>query len=148
MIDLIKAKYDLSRRVTMHHLHGLSFREYLEFIHNFKLPVVELSELIKNHEKIVSELKIQKILKLFNDYLRAGYYPFFIEFSVDQEKFQAIESSVQKTIYEDIASLYSLKTPTLLLIEKLYKYAVGSSPGEVSAYKLASALGKDYESVS
>ncbi|MBI2791929.1 MAG: ATP-binding protein [Gammaproteobacteria bacterium] len=148
MIDLIKAKYDLSRRATMHHLYGLSFREYLEFTQNFTLPIISLDELIKNHESIAHDLKIPTILKLFTDYLRIGYYPFFNELRLDQEKFQAIENAVQKAIYEDIATLYSLKTPTLLIIEKLYKYVVGSLPGEVSAYKLANALNKDYESIS
>jgi len=148
MIDLIKAKYDLSRRVTMHHLHGFSFREYLEFTQNMKLSVLSLEEVIKNHETITQDFAIPQILKFFNDYLRIGYYPFFSELKLDQEKFQAVENAVQKVIYEDIATLYSLKTPTLLLIEKLYKYVVGSLPGEISAYKLASALGKDYESIS
>lgn len=148
MVDLIKAKYDLSRRVTMHHLYGLSFREYLEFTQNMELPILTLEEIIHDHHKIVSNLALPKILKLFNDYLRVGYYFFFSEFRFDHEKFQAVENAVQKTIYEDIATLYSLKTATLLIIEKLYKYVVGSLPGEVSAYKLASALGKDYESIS
>jgi len=147
MIDLIKAKYDLSRRATMHHLYGFSFREYLEFIHQQTLPIITLEDLLHHHEKIVGEFKIPGILKIFNDYLRIGYYPFFTELKQDNEKFQAIESSVQKTIYEDIANSYTLKTNTLLIIEKLYKYVVGSLPGEMSAYKLANALGKDYESV-
>lgn len=148
MIDLISAKYDLSRRVTMHYLHGFSFREYLEYTHNIKHQIISIEDLIKHHEKIANELGKEKILKYFGDYLRIGYYPFFSELRLDQEKFQAIENAVQKTIYEDIATLHSLKTPTLLLIEKLYKYVVGSLPGEISAYKLASNLGKDYESIS
>ena len=60
---------------------------------------------------------------------------------------QSIDNIVQKTIYEDIATLHNINTPTLLLIEKLYKYVVHSQPGEWSAYKLASALSKDYESI-
>lgn len=148
MIDLIRAKYDLSRRVTMHHLHGLSFREYLEFTHQITIPQYTLSELLQNPETITNTLNTSNILKLFNDYLRIGYYPFFSALHLDIEKFQAIENTVQKALYEDIASLHSLKTSTLSVIEKLYKYVVGSLPGEVSAYKLASALGKDFESIS
>lgn len=148
MIDLIKAKYDLSRRVTMHHLHGLSFREYLEFNYQLQLPAFTLDDILKHHTTIINDLKIPSILKYFANYLRCGYYPFFSELKLEQEKFQAVENSVQKVIYEDIASLHALKTSTLLLIEKLYKYVIGSIPGEISAYKLANALGKDYESIS
>ncbi len=148
MIDLVKAKYDLSRRATMHYLHGFSFREYLEFTGNIKLPILTIEEILKKHETITNQLNLSSPLKLFNDYLRIGYYPFFTELKVDREKFQAIENAVQKTIYEDIANSYSLKTPTLLTMEKLYKYVVGSQPGEMSAYKLANVLDKDYESIS
>ncbi len=148
MIDIVKAKYDLSRRATLHHLHGLSFREYLEFSEKQQLPVITLKEILTKHEEISTALNIEKILKHFNDYLRIGYYPFFEALTVDTEKFQAIENSIQKTLYEDIAVSCSLKTTTLLTLEKLYRYVVNSAPGEVSAYKLASTLGKDYESVS
>lgn len=147
MIDLIRAKYDLSRRATMHHLYGLSFREYLEFTYDITLPLFALEQLVKHHDEITSNLGVTKILKYFKDYLRIGYYPFFKELHLEQEKFQAIENAVQKTLYEDIATCHSLKTPTLLIIEKLYKYVIGSLPGEVSAYKLASTLGKDFESI-
>ena len=68
--------------------------------------------------------------------------------SNEREKFQAIENATQKTIYEDIATLHSLKTPTLQLIEKLYKYIINSEPGEISAYKLANTLAKSFESIS
>lgn len=44
--------------------------------------------------------------------------------------------------------MHLLKTPTLSLIEKLYKFVISSPPGELSAYKLASTLGKDFENIS
>lgn len=147
-IDIIHGKYDLSRRVTLYHLHGFSFREYLEFYFDISLPKLTWDALIKNHYAFAQVLTIPAILKHFKEYLKMGYYPFFKELPQEREKFQAIDNATAKTIYEDIATLHSLKTPTLLLIEKLYKYVVSSAPGEISAYKLASALNKDFESVS
>lgn len=148
MIDIIHAKYDLSRRATIHHVHGLSFREYLEFKLGLELPIYQLNDIIENHTHIADNLNINHILKHHKEYLRVGYYPYFGQLTVDLEKYQAVESAALKTIYEDTATLHSMKTSTLLTIEKLYKYVVSSLPGEISAYKLASALGKDYESVS
>ena len=147
MIDIIHSKFDLSRRVTLYRLHGFSFREYLEFVFKKKLPKIELKELFKKHVEFTNEIHISQILKHFKTYLKIGYFPFFERFSDHAQIFQAIENIVQKTIYEDIATLHSIKTPTLLLIEKLYKYVIHSQPGEFSAYKLASALLKDYESI-
>lgn len=148
MIDIVHSKYDLSRRVTLYHLHGLSFREYLDLYLGIQLPKYSLEELIKNHVRIADGLGVSQVLMHFKEYLKTGYYPFFIEYEQEREKFHAVENAVQKTIYEDIANLHSLKTPTLILIEKLYKYIISSPVGELSAYKLANTLGKDFASVS
>lgn len=146
-IDLIHGKYDLSRRVTLYDLHGLSFREYLEITLQKKFPLLQFDELIKTRTRMVDNFEDNKILKHFKEYLRVGYYPFFSIFSQEREKFQAIENTTQKTIYEDIGTLHALKTPTLLLIEQLFKFVINSAPGELSANKLANNLGKDFESI-
>lgn len=146
-IDLIHGKYDLSRRVTLFYLHGLSFREYLEITLQKKFPILQFNEMINARNMLGIVGEDNKILKHFQEYLRVGYYPFFSLFSQEREKFQAIENTTQKTIYEDIGTLHALKTPTLLLIERLFKFVINSAPGELSAYKLASSLGKDFESV-
>lgn len=147
-IDIIRGKYDLSRRVILYPLHGLSFREYLAFSQGIIVPKINFLDLLNDHFKFANSLAIPKILKYFAEYLKTGYYPFFKEFLHERDKFQAIEHATQKTIYEDIATLHSLKTPTLLVIEKLFKYIIHAVPGEINANKLASALGKDFESVS
>jgi predicted AAA+ superfamily ATPase len=146
-IDLINGKYDLSRRVTLFYLYGLSFREYLEITFQKKFAILQFDELIKTRALIGAVTDDNKILKHFQEYLRVGYYPFFSLFSQEREKFQAIENTTQKTIYEDIGTLHTLKTPTLLLIEQLFKFVINSAPGELSAYRLASNLGKDFESI-
>jgi len=148
MIDLIQGKYDLSRRVTLNRLCGFSFREYLDFHLGKNLPKLTLESILSSHQVIAQEMDVPGILKHFNDYLKLGYYPFFKGFVLDKDKFQALENGVQMTIYEDIATLHSIKTPSLSVIEQLYKYVINSSPGEVNASKLSSALGKDFESVS
>jgi predicted AAA+ superfamily ATPase len=146
-MDIIHGKYDLSRRVTLFFLHGLSFREFLELKLNKKFPILKFDEILKIRTPTGTIGEENKILKYFQDYLREGYYPFFSLFSQEREKFQAIENTTQKIIYEDIGTLHSLKTPTLLLIEQLYKFVLNSAPGELNASKLASNLGKDFESI-
>lgn len=148
MIDLIQGKYDLSRRVTLNKLCGFSFREYLEFHLGKKLPILTLDAILSSHQNIAQELEITGILKHFNDYLKLGYYPFFKGYILDKDKFQALENGVQMTIYEDIGTLHSLKTPSLAVIEQLYKFVLNSSPGKLNASKLSSILGKDFETIS
>ncbi len=148
MIDLVQGKYDLSRRVILHRLCGLSFREYLEFYFQKKIQKLDISEIISSHLMIAQDLNITGILKHFKDYLKIGYYPFFKGYTQDRDKFQSLDNAVQMTIYEDIATLHSLKTPSLGTIEQLYKFVLNSSPGELNASKLSSSLEKDFESIS
>lgn len=146
-IDLLHSKYDLSRRVILHELHGLSFREYLEINFNRQFPLITLSDLVTHHLEISSNLTVPQILKYFREYQRIGYYPFFREFSQDRDKFQAMENATQKAIYEDIGTLHALKTSSLRLIEQLFRFVLNSAPGDLSAYKLSRTLEKDFESI-
>ncbi|MDF1795947.1 MAG: AAA family ATPase [Coxiellaceae bacterium] len=106
MIDIIHSKFDLSRRVTLHYLSGLSFREYLDVYYDYQLPVVSWSELISNHIAIADGLPVKKILKIFREYLASGYYFYFTALNTEYERFQTIENIVQKIIYEDISVRY------------------------------------------
>jgi predicted AAA+ superfamily ATPase len=133
--------------VSLFRLYGLSFREYLEFNLEIELPKITLPDLLEQHAEFANALNVPQPLKHFKQYLQVGYFPFSKQFSQNLQIFQAIDNIAQKTIFEDIASLHSLKTPSLLVIEKLYKYVVHSQPGEFSAYKLANALSKDFDSV-
>ncbi len=148
MIDLVQGKYDLSRRVVLHKLHGLSFREYLAFYLNIAVPKLELKDLLASHLEIAQGLQITGVLRHFKDYLKLGYYPFFKGYTKDKDKFQALDNAVQMTIYEDIATLHTLKTSSLAVIEQLYKFVLNSSPGELNASKLSNNLNKDFESIS
>ncbi|MCH9633472.1 MAG: hypothetical protein S4CHLAM7_01970 [Chlamydiae bacterium] len=148
MIDLVQGKYDLSRRVTLHSLTGFSFREYLEFIDEGKIRIMNFDDILLRHSQLTSDYQIPKILMHFKEYLKCGYYPFFEGYKKDYEKFQSLENAIQMTIYEDIGTLHSLKTSSLRVIEQLYKFIISSSPGEMSAFKLAKTLGKDFDTIS
>ncbi len=128
-------------------MHGLSFREFLEFYFNIKLSIYSLKELTENHLVIAQNIAVPQILKYFREYLRVGYYPFFKSLTQDREKFQAVENATQKTIYEDIATLHRIHSTNLIFIEKIFKYVINSSPGELNTHKLSRYLGKDYETI-
>lgn len=146
-IDLVKSKYDLSRRVVLYPLYGFSFREYLEFYIKLSLPVITFEQLTKDPFSVAEKIQAPKILKHFKDYLNLGYYPFLYRMHDESDKYQTIEHLIQKTIYEDIAVLHVLKTPTLLVLEQLFKFVINSAPGELSVFKLSKTLKKDFESI-
>ena len=63
----------------VYHLEGLSFREYLNYVTNSEFRRYSLNEILINHESIASSITENiKPLAYFNDYLKDGYYPYFL----------------------------------------------------------------------
>ncbi|HEA29563.1 hypothetical protein LCGC14_2262780 [marine sediment metagenome] len=80
IIDIARESGDLSRRMLMYQLHGLSFREYLEFNNILEYPALKLSHiLLPNRNWAALFPENFRPLKHFRDYLQYGYYPFSLE---------------------------------------------------------------------
>ncbi len=103
IIDIAKEEADLSRRVLMYELHGLSYREFLEYNYEVKLPVISLDEITKSTDirKIIPATF--KPLQHFEEYLSFGYYPFFKE---DQQGYhQRLQQLIRIIVEYDMAEL-------------------------------------------
>lgn len=147
-INLIKGKYDLSRRAIIYHINGFSFREFLEYKLKIKLKNYNIDELIKNNILISKQLlKIPKILGYFKEYLQIGYYPFAFEFKKINNIYNATANIIDKAIYEDIASFHNLKTANLIIFKKLLFFLATISPGEINVNKLSNSLQKDNKTI-
>ncbi len=145
-IDLIHGSYDLSRRAVIYRLEGLSFREYLSFCGIVPEKPFSLSELIENKTEIETKVgAIPKIRGYFKEYLQHGYYPFFNE---DIESYnQKLFRIVEKTIYEDIANHYKLKTENLVYFKKILAYIGTIPPGELNRNNIAKNIGLDNKTI-
>jgi len=144
-IDLVKGKYDLSRRALLHHMFGFSFREYLEFTLHQSFKKYSLEELTKNHISIANKLAlIPKMQGHFKTYLERGYYPFSHKYKQLEHFAKIIIGMIEKTIYEDIASFYSLKTQNLEVFKKILYFIATTKPGSMSINQLANSLSKDH----
>ena len=79
MLKLEEGIADLSRRQLPYTLKGLSFREYLRYEGIMDIPAYSLDDILLNHRKIAEEILSGgiKILPLFGEYLKHGYYPFY-----------------------------------------------------------------------
>jgi len=80
LLEILDSRADLSRRVITYEMQGLSFREFLRLHHRMDFKKYSLKDIIIHHEKIAQEI-VSKIkpLQYFDDYLRFGYYPFYLE---------------------------------------------------------------------
>ena len=138
MLDLIEGGYDLSRRVNMYHLSGMSFQEYLLFSKNINLPTTSFDSLIENPENFSSLGLVDQILGLFKSYLNVGYYPFI--FGDSNTYHERVMRIINKIIFEDIPSRYNLKTSSLHLFKKILGYLISIPPGEVNINNIAKHL--------
>jgi predicted AAA+ superfamily ATPase len=145
-LDIIKGGYDLSRRAKLYLLPGLSFREYLNFYTDQKLEPISFDDLVSNHQQYDLLLSsIPRIKGHFNDYLKQGYYPFQKEDPLHyHEKLLAV---IDKTIYEDIANFYRLKTENLLHFKRILFFLASIPPGSVSIHNIARNLSLDDKTI-
>jgi len=80
LLKIAKQKGDLSRRAVIYHLHGMSFREYINFTRHTAFPSFSLEDILKDHQVVAADIcRDLKILRFFKQYLQSGYYPFFLE---------------------------------------------------------------------
>lgn len=138
-IDLVKGSYDLSRRAKLFHLDGLSFREYLYFTTGLEAAVISYADLLAHPAKIAAELAAVPQLKgHFQHYLESGYYPFQLQDT--QLLYEQLQNIIDKTIYEDIANFYNLKTANLSYFKRILNFLASIPPGEITINNIAHNL--------
>jgi len=141
-LDLLKGSYDLSRRAVIYHLPGLSFREYLNIETHQELPIIKFEQILSRQHTLEQTLSLLPGIKgHFQAFLKRGFYPFYYENPLNY--YQKILSIVDKTIFEDIANFYNLRTENLRIFKKILLYLTSISPGTLSIHKLAKNLSID-----
>ena len=145
-IDLSRGAYDLSRRAITRRLPGLSFREYLNITIGEEYPVLSLSRLLSDSpQELSAYIAIPGLKGHFKKYIEGGYYPFFLEGEdLYHEKLGAI---INKTIFEDIATFYKLKTENLYIFKKILYFLSTIPPGKINPNNLSRNLGVDNKTV-
>lgn len=127
LLHIQQAKADLSRRVVVYTMPGLSFREFIQFETKIKLDSYTLKDIIDNPIAISMAIT-QKIkpLQYFDDYLNYGYYPFYIE---NKKSFHQKLSEVILTVLEvDIPQYASIPVSNSVLLKKLLAVISNSVP--------------------
>ena len=141
-LALTKGGYDLSRRVALHRLPGLSFREYLNFSTGAEHPAISLGALLQDPGGISEELAhVPRLAGHFRRYLAEGFYPYVFEGG--GHYYEKIRAGVDKTIFEDVATHYRLKTENLHHFKKILCFLSTIPPGEMNVHKLGASLAVD-----
>ncbi len=148
IIELSNQSVDLSRRVVLYELPGLSFREYLLFKGIPNVPrAFSLEEILANHREIATNIsKKIKPLGHFSEYLKEGYYPFFLE--SPQLVLVRLRQLIRLVIDLDLASSEGGKVLRVNKISQLIQILAESVPFKVNLQNLARSLEIDRDTVS
>lgn len=95
ILDIYKGMADLSRRMPIYEMQGLSFREYLQLFHGIGVPAYSLEDIL-THKATIRE--IEHPLPFFHDYLKRGYYPFGRDEEFEMELMQVINQTMEVDI--------------------------------------------------
>ena len=127
LLHIQQAKADLSRRVVVYTMPGLSFREFLQFETQRKLERYSLKEILENPIGISMAITQKiKVLYYFEEYLNFGYYPFYIE---NKKSFHQKLSEVILTVLEvDIPQYAAIPASNAVLLKKLLAVISNSVP--------------------
>jgi len=138
LLKIVRQKGDLSRRSVVYHLHGLSFREYVNFTRHTTFPSLSLTEVLENHRTLAAGISQDlKILRLFRQYLKGGYYPFFLEGEAHYHF--KLREIINQILEVDLPYISGVDIRQIAKIKKLLYMLAVSLPFVPNIVKLAEA---------
>lgn len=135
MLDIYRGSDDLSRRVQLYALHGMSFREYLNLRYYLQLQPLSLDDVL--HHNVAFD-GVDYPLAAFKDYLNNGYYPFSREVGLYHERLRQI---VQLILDVDIPQFANMNAATSQKLKQLLAIIAKSVPFKPNYSKIASIMG-------
>ncbi|MCK9410803.1 MAG: AAA family ATPase [Prolixibacteraceae bacterium] len=135
-LDIYKGAFDLSRRALVYNLPGLSFREFIELKYRIKQQSFSLEQILLESRKIVPEI-LDKIkpLKFFEDYLKYGYYPFFIE--SERNYYDRLTNILNLVLESDLPTIFKIDYYSVMKIKKMLGVLSRIVPYKPNIEKLA-----------
>jgi predicted AAA+ superfamily ATPase len=142
-LEINKGSHDLSRRSVVYHMFGMSFREFLELHYGYSFDSIELENILENHLDIALsikkeiEIKDNKILALFKEYLEIGYYPYFLNIKDKTLFFQTLRQNINTTIESDLLSVFpKLNGLSIMKLKLLFNAISKSVPMSINLTEL------------
>jgi len=134
VLDLLEVQADLSRRMVMTQLYGMSFREYLKLVHHIQVPTYTLSDILTGKALLPDGVHP---LPLFRQYLQTGYYPFTMEGAY----LTRLEQVIRQTLELDIPQYAKMTPATARKLRRMLSIVAQSAPYKPDAQALAGELG-------
>lgn len=122
ILELEKGGADLSRRQLKYHMHGMSFREWLQMVKGITVPKLTLDDIISG--KSTFPYAEHRPLPLFKEYLKNGYFPFCRE----GDYLERLNAVVEQTLETDIPQFANLSVGVMHKLKQLMQIISQISP--------------------
>jgi predicted AAA+ superfamily ATPase len=139
VLRIIEGNDDLKDIAKIYHLEGLSFREFLNYRTGENFPKISLNDIIQRHKEIVPEI-IQKVrpLAYFPEYLKSGYYPYFIK---NPEFYsESLLRHVNLALEIDVTYLNQIELKYIPKLRKLLQLIGGQMPFSPNVSKISADI--------
>lgn len=139
LLKILDGDADLSRRCKGYDMPGLSFREYLQFYKGIELPVFQLEDILESPRKLSNAVnEACRPLQHFHDYLKNGYYPFYLSNPIDYHSL--IEQTVNYVIDVELPQQRKVDPSNCRKIKALLYVLAQQVPFDVDVSKIAAAV--------
>lgn len=136
LLSLVGGDADLSRRCVNHDIQGLSFREFLHFYKGIEMPIYTLEQVLEEPAALIGEMnKAGRAVALFHEYLKYGYYPYYLDNETDY--YLTIQQVVNRIIDDELPRICKVDLGNMRKLKALLTTIAGSVPFQVDISKLS-----------
>lgn len=140
LIQINDGQADLSRRILLYDMPGLSMREFLRLDVGLDIEPVLLENLLEAPNRFCAQVKsVCHPLEHFSRYLQYGYYPFYFESKA--EYYNRLENVINYIVDVELARYRNLDLGNSRRVKALLQVISQMTPYEVDIAKLSKAVG-------
>jgi predicted AAA+ superfamily ATPase len=145
-LDILRGEADLSRRVQIYLLAGLSFREFLIFTNGITFEAINIDDIKNNHQNLSRMITEDfRPLPAFRKYLEVGYLPIILE--GEDTYLMKLKQVINTIVDVDLAYIASYNSGTAIKVKKLLGVIAESVPFKPNIAGLARKLELSRDSV-
>jgi len=146
-LNILKGEADLSRRVIIYTIPGMSFREYLGLKHNLQFNAISFDDIITKQAELSKELSLAfQPLPWFASYLKAGYLPVIKNIKPEFYLLQLVQI-IHTTLTQDLQLSKNLTAGAINKLKRILGVIAESVPYEPNITAISTKTGIRREAV-
>lgn len=139
VLRILEGNDDLKEIAKVYHLEGLSFREFLNYKTGSNFAKLSLADILQRHRDIVPEIiRDVRPLAFFPEYLKSGYYPYFIR--TPEFYSESLLRHINLALEIDVTYLNQIELKYLPKLRKLLQLIGAQMPFSPNVSKISAEI--------